>query len=330
MNLSELEGKRVLITGASGLIGQALISYLSEHRGKKPIEILALVRNRERAQKVFADFQTEHLSYLECDVLDLKPINIDVNYIIHGASRTASRDFVEHPVEVIRDSVKGTENLLEFARVNPIESFVYLSTMEVYGAPDTDGKIAESHVADLDAMAVRSCYPESKRLCECLCASYFTEYSVPTKVVRLTQTFGEGVAYSDNRVFAEFARCVIEGRNIVLKTKGETKRNYLYTKDAATAILTVLLKGKNKEAYNAANEETYCSIYEMACLVSEKFGRQKTAVIVEESNIEAMGYAPSLKMNLSSEKLRALGWRPTVGLEAMYERMIEDMKKRAN
>ena len=49
---------------------------------------------------------------------------------------------------------------------------------------------------------------------------------------------------------------MIEERDIILKTKGETKRNYLYTQDAVEAIFTVLLKGKNGEAYNAANEVT--------------------------------------------------------------------------
>ena len=89
--------------------------------------------------------------------------------------------------------------------------------MEVYGAPSEESKITESSPSELDTMSVRSCYPESKRICECLCASYASQYGVPAKVVRLTQTFGHGVEYSDKRVFAEFARSVIEKKNIVLK-----------------------------------------------------------------------------------------------------------------
>ena len=119
-------------------------------------------------------------------------------------------------------------------------------------------------------MNVRSSYPESKRLCESLCSAYASEYGVPAKVVRLTQTFGVGVSYNDGRVFAEFARCAIEGRDIVLKTKGQTKRNYIDIDDAVNAIFTVLLKGVAGEAYNVANEDTYCSIYEMANMVAEK------------------------------------------------------------
>ena len=175
-------------------------------------------------------------------------------------------------------------------------------------------------------MAVRSCYPESKRMCESLCASYASEYGVPAKVVRLTQTFGPGVAYNDGRVFAEFARCAIEGRNIVLNTKGETKRNYLYTEDAANALFTVLAKGVPGEAYNAANEETYCTIYEMACLVAKECAGGKIEVEVRErADAAKLGYAPTLHMNLDASKLRSLGWEPQVGFVDMYKNTIQAM-----
>ena len=148
-----------------------------------------------------------------------------------------------------------------------------------------------------------------------------------TRVLRLTQTFGPGVDYQDARVFAEFARCVIEGKNIVLKTKGETKRNYLYTADAVTAILIVLLEGKIGEAYNAANEQTYCSIYDMAVLAAEHCAAGRISVEVQgEKNAEALGYAPTLHMNLDTGKLRALGWKASCTLPEMFDRMIEDMR----
>lgn len=207
-----------------------------------------------------------------------------------------------------------------------VKGFVYLSSMEVYGSPLNDLKIDEKHGTNLDTMKVRSCYPESKRMCESLCASYSSEFGVPAKVVRLTQTFGPGVKYDDGRVFAEFARCAIERRNIVLKTKGETRRSYLYTEDAVNAILTVLYNGIPGQAYNAANEETYCSIYEMAKMVAGRFGDNSVKVLVEETNPEKLGYAPVLYMNLDTTKLHNLGWKAKFNLESMYQNMIEDMK----
>lgn len=316
---------KFLVTGATGLVGSAVVRKLLN---QGDINVVALVRNEEKAKKVFNDCKTDNLEIMVSDICELKAEQMGVDYIIHAASQTSSKAFVDQPVETIKTAIKGTAAVLEFARANQVKSFVYLSSMEVYGSPDNDEKIFEENGTNLDTMKVRSCYPESKRMCENLCVSYFSEYGVPVKIIRLTQTFGEGVEYNDGRVFAEFARCAIEGRDIILKTKGETKRNYLYLDDAVEAVFTVLMKGENGNAYNAANEDTYCSIYEMAKLVAEKCAGNKIKVVIcEQQDVSKFGYAPVLKMNLSTEKLRNLGWQAGTNLEDMFNILIGDMKK---
>ena len=331
--LKELCGKTVLITGATGLIGQTLTRVLLQYGAgegpEKKIHVIACVRDREKADRLFEGFASGNLTYLVCDIASLHAKKADrkVDYMIHAASQTSSRAFVEQPVETIFTAVNGTRSALEFARQNEVRCFVYLSTMEVYGAPVDDEKIDEKHGTNLDTMQPRSCYPESKRLCEVLCASWQKEYGVPVRVLRLTQTFGPGVRYDDGRVFAEFARCVIEGRDIVLKTEGLTCRSYLYTADAVSAILTVLLRGSDGEAYNAANEETYCSIREMADLAARECAEGKIKVRIEaDRDPSVFGYAPTLHMNLDTSKLRALGWHPSCGLAESYRRMIKSMQ----
>ena len=322
------EGKKILITGATGLIGTAVILSMLEWNktAKEKIRITAVIRNVEKAKELFDGYDDSVMEYLVSDVCDVKSSDLGIDYVIHGASSTSSKAFVSTPVEIVKTAVLGTMNLLEFAKLNKVKGFVYLSSMEVYGTPMTEDKIDESRALTQNVLDVRACYPESKCMCENLCISYASEYGVPTKIVRLTQTFGPGVRYNDGRVFAEFARCVIESRDIVLKTKGETKRNYLYLADAVTAILTVLLDGETANAYNAANEDTYCSIYDMACAVARLNSRIK--VVIEEGNdIGKLGYNPTMKMNLSSEKLRRLGWKSAYGLMDMYQRMIDSMNQ---
>ncbi|MDE6550685.1 MAG: NAD(P)-dependent oxidoreductase [Clostridia bacterium] len=327
MDISRLKGKSVLVTGASGLIGRDIVARLLSYDLEQPITVYALVRNELKARKAFEGLHKDNLRYIVCDVCNLKIEDMGVDYIIHCASHTASKDFIDSPVDVITDIFAGAENILKFAKVNNARGLVYLSTMEVYGSPTIEHKVYETSASYLDVMQARSSYPEAKRACECLCAAYASQYGVNAKVVRLTQTFGRGVSYNDKRVFAEFARCVIEGRDIVLKTKGETMRNYLSTDDATDAILTVLLDGKAGEAYNAANEDTYCSIYDMARLVADNFGTGKVSVRIEEQDISLFGYAPTLKMDLSSAKLAALGWKARKGLKEMFAETIEDMRK---
>ena len=328
LDLSKMDGKTILVTGATGLIGSTLIRLLgryAETAHSQP-RILALVRSQEKAERVFGG---ELMEQLDCVVGDVTvPMTIDgpVDYIIHGASQTSSRSFVSEPVETIRTALRGTANMLELAREKKVKSFVYLSSMEVYGAPQTATKIGEANPTNLDTMAIRSSYPESKRMCEALCAAYFSEYGVPSKVIRLTQTIGPGVAYEDGRVFAEFARCVIENRDIVLHTLGQTKRSYLYTVDAATAILTVLLAGENGQAYNAANEDTYCSIVDLGRTALAHSQDRGLTIRIEADNDGTRGYAPTLHMNLDTSKLRRLGWRPAGDLSHMFEMLIASMR----
>ena len=89
----------------------------------------------------------------------------------------------------------------------------------------------------------------------------------------------------------------------------------------------MLLKGRIGEAYNAANENTYCSIYEMATMVAKVCSHNKIEVVVEnEKDMEKFGYAPVLHMNLDSSKLQALGWKAQYNLQDMYEDMIDDLR----
>lgn len=159
---------------------------------------------------------------------------------------------------------------------------------------------------------------------ECLCASYAKEYDVPVKIARLSQTFGPGVDYNDGRVFAEFARCAMEKRDIVLHTEGKTVRTYCYVKDAVNALLYILLRGNAGEAYNVTNMDTAVSIREMAEMVCQTIGDGTIKTVVEiPEDLDSFGYNPEMIICLDSSKLNKLGWVATVGLEEMYRRMID-------
>ena len=319
MKVEELIGKKVYITGATGLIGSNLVNELLKIKG---IDIILQVRNKEKAKRMFG----ERVKYEVCELLDTPKYEGMVDYIVHCANPTSSQFFVNNPVETINLAVNGTIKILEFAKEKNVDGFVFLSTMEVYGYPERGHKVKENEGGSFDTSVVRNCYPLSKQTCESLCAAYASEYGVPTRVLRLTQTFGPGVDYNDGRVFAEFARCAIEKKDIVLKTKGETEREYLYTLDAVSAILTVLLDGKDGEVYTAANEDTFCSVYEMAKMVADMSGIN---VLIKEQDISELGYANTLHMDLDTSKLKSLGWKPNFGLKEMFRNLLESLKKRS-
>lgn len=281
----QLNNKTVFVTGGTGLIGYTLISAMlyKNLTHNSNIKIIALVRDIAKAKAKFASQlqQNANIVFVTGNVEQLPQIKSGVDYIIHGASPTASAYFAEKPVETITTAMQGTLNVLNLAKEKNVQGIVYLSSMEVYGAPHSDDLIDETAGTTVDTMSVRSCYPEAKRLCEALCASYAGEYKVPAKAVRLAQTFGPGIERNDNRVFAEFLRCAENRQDIILQTDGQSKRCYLYTADAAAAILTILLHGNAGEAYNAANKNTYCSIMEMAQMVAREIADNEITVKVQ-------------------------------------------------
>lgn len=305
----EFRRKSFFITGATGLIGFSLIRVLLEANKEYELDlkVYALVRDLKRANNKFKEFEkNEALELCLGSVEELPLISDSVDYIVHGASQTLSKEMVDHAVETIETAVNGTKNLLELAREKKTDSFVYLSSMEMYGHPVKGHKVTEDEAGMLSPLILRNSYPISKLMCESMCCAYASEYGVPAKIARLTQTFGPNVNYNDTRIFSYFASCVSEGKDIVLKTKGESERSYLFSTDAATAILVILLKGKNGQAYNCADERTYCSIADMAEKVAKDGGvRVRYEVEDEEKN----GFPKPVYMDLDTTLLKGLGWK---------------------
>ena len=329
--LKEFQKGTILVTGATGLLGNQVIRTLLEHnkRNQATVTVVALVRNKEKAEKLFSDVL--NMSHFKLHVADIQtPIEITetIDSIIHGASVTDSSSFVTYPVDTIKTAIDGTKNLLDLAVEKKVKGFLYLSSLEVYGFPDPHrGMVSEEDYGYLDPLSVRSSYSEGKRMVECLCVAYLEQYGVPIKIARLTQTFGSGVSYSDNRVFAQFARSILEGKNIVLKTTGETVRSYCYTSDAVHALFYILLKGDHGQAYNVANKMTAISIRDMAELVITNFSQGKSKLVFDiAENPEKLGYNPVMKIELDTNKLERLGWKPKVGMEDMYNRLIKSMR----
>ncbi|WP_018598452.1 NAD-dependent epimerase/dehydratase family protein [Blautia producta] len=330
--LKEIDGgSTILVTGATGMIGFQIIQSIVFHNNicNKNIKIIALARNKKKADDLFKGLVDEgKVDVYICDINEKIEISNQIDYIIHGASATSSRYFVTNPVETILTALHGTKNILEIAKEKNIKKMVYLSSLEVYGTPDEKmDYITEKDYGYLDPMQVRSSYSEGKRMAECLCASYAKEYKVPVLVARLSQTFGAAVSYEDSRVFAEFARCVIEKRNIVLHTAGRTVRSYCYTKDAITAIVCLLTRGKAGEAYNITNMNTAISIKEMAELVSRLSSDHAVKLVYDiPEDVAELGYNPEMIIRLDNTKLKLLGWTPTTDLEEMYVRLIKSME----
>ncbi|WP_018305801.1 NAD-dependent epimerase/dehydratase family protein [Desulfitobacterium hafniense] len=328
--LDPLRNKRILITGATGLIGSQIVKTLLMFNDicNARIEIIGIARNKEKTATVFPDWHSrKDFKMVFADISDEINCEKEIDFIVHGANTTSSKEYVNKPVETALAIINGTNNILQFAINHNVKSMVYLSSMEVYGTPDQQNSYMRENMAGyINTLNVRSSYSEGKRMAENLCACYCQEYNVPVKIARLAQVFGTGVSLKDNRVFMQFAMSVINHKNIVLHTSGDSYGNYCYTRDAVSAILLLLEKGINGEAYNVVNEATNIKIKEMADLVADKIANGEISVICDvPDSAMKYGYAPDVTLKLSAEKMSKLGWKSEVGLEEMYRRMIQSL-----
>ena len=334
INWEEFSNKTFLISGSTGLLGSLLVKtllYISQAR-KLNIRIIAIIRNEDKAERIFCDFSKEKenvyysLEFIKVDITKTMNIECNVDYIIHCASPTSSRYFITYPVETIEQTVLGTKNLLDVAVKTNCKKFIYISSMEMYGQPSIDNDlIYEDNYGYINHLSIRSCYSEGKRICECLSVSASAEYGLDVSIARLAQTFGAGTPVTDSRVFSQFAKKVINKENIVLHTNGLSEGNYVYSSDAVIAILLLVQKGGNQEAYNVVNESSHMTIKNMAELVATTISNNEIKVEYDV-NHEDLGYAPNVKLKLSSKKLRELGWKPEIGMVEAYNRLIASFK----
>lgn len=325
----KLRDSAVLVTGATGLIGGALVRALSaaNKRHSLNMRLIAHGRNKDKGETFAQELGAEFIAGdVRCRAA-LTDIAERIDYIFHCAAVTNSADMLAKPVDVITTAVGGTRNMLELAREKGCKGFVFLSSMEIYGQTESR-EVRENDLGYLDLLSTRSSYPESKRLCEALCIAYAAQFRVPAKIARLAQTFGAGTPRDDTRVFAQFARSSAAGSDIQLHTEGKSRGNYCYTSDTVRGLLTILLKGESGAAYNVANPAASATIREMAELVANEVCGGKIKVVVNiPEDIAKRGYAPDVGCTLNADKLIALGWAPKYGLADMYRRMLADWKE---
>lgn len=307
-----MNDSRFLITGATGLIGSALVSYLQTRFSN--VQMVLPVRNKIKAESMFAD--SANVTIVECDLLTTDfEFAHDIDYIVHCASPTASAYFVEHPVETYNSVFLPSLHLLQYATRHEVKGFVYLSSLEVYGTVADDGKpLNEEALGNIDLTSPRSSYPLAKRAVEHLCALYAHQYQVPVTVARLTQTTGPGVSFEDNRVINAFCRAASQNEDIILYTAGESSRPYCHIDDAISAILILLHKGVTGETYNVANESTFISALNLALFIKEHLN---PSINVKVELKDDVPYAPPTNIRMSTSKLLALGWKPQQSLEVI-------------
>lgn len=313
--------KNILITGATGLIGSALVRRLMR---ETDYAVYASGRNEERAGRIFVEFwESDRFHFLKHDVTEPLCSDIIFHYMIDAASGANPLLYSTDPVGVMKGNLLGVCNLLDYGVRHGLEKFVYVSSGESYG--EGDGRVFdEDYSGYVNTMSFRSCYPSSKRAAETLCACYSHQYGIKCMVARPCHVYGPGFTESDNRVYAQFIRNVLRGEDIVMKSTGSQFRSWIYVEDCVDALLCILHNGESAQAYNIADENSNISIRELAEMVAEIGGQRVRMELPDD--VEKAGYNPVTKSVFSTDKMKALGWAISGTMYDKVKTTIEECK----
>lgn len=312
----------ILVTGATGLIGGCLTDLLMQY---SQCHVFAMGRNSKRAMKRFAGYAANpRFHFVRHDICQPLTLDTDFRYVIHAASPASPNFFKESPVEVMTSNLLGLSNLVEYGLKHHLQRMVYVSSGEVYG--EGDGSVfTEESSGYIDILSSRSCYPSSKRAAETLCASYVQEYDAQIVIARPCHTYGPYFTESDNRVYAQFIRNVLNAEDIVMKSRGEQYRSWIYVVDCAAAVLLLLTQGQCGQAYNVANSESNITIYDLAQKIASIGNRKVDMQISCDGNT-----TPITKAVFSTRKIEMLGWKPLFSMDVGLQHTISTMVREKN
>ena len=315
--IEALRGKRVLITGATGLIGVHLIDVLMR---LGDVKVIAIGRNKEKARERLGEyFEHPDFSFREQDVLNPFPEGLKADIIVPLASNTHPLAYSRYPVETVLINVKGAEHALSLARRSGAV-VLYPSTVEVYGGSDGKESFSETDTGKLTLATSRACYTESKRVSEALCQSYLAEYGVESKIVRLPRVFGPTMLGSDTKASSQFIIKSLLREDVVLKSKGDQFFSFCYVSDAVAAMLYILLHGKAGESYNVSSPACDILLKDFASLCAGFNGKQ--VVFDLPSEVESKGYSIADRAVMDNYKLTALGFSLMYGAKEGIERTM--------
>lgn len=327
-NLAVIANSKVLITGATGLIGTVIVDAIMYANNLYNLNTTVVVTSRsiENIQKRFGGYlESDKCEVLIGDISDTSFVDlcVPVDYIIHLASNTHPRLYSTHPIETIRTIVSGTENILEIAAKYNTKRIVYASSVEVYGENKGDlERFSEEDLGYINSNTLRAGYAESKRLSEALAQAYISEKNIDAVSMRLGRVYGATFLDSDTKSTTQFIKNTLLKQDIVLKSKGEQEYSHIYVTDMAVATFFLLANGERGDAYNISHDEVIM-LKDVAGVLA---GISGAKVVYEIDDVNAGGSVVQ-KALMDTSKIKQLGWEARYDIKSGMGRTIQILQE---
>ncbi|MDE7173357.1 MAG: NAD-dependent epimerase/dehydratase family protein [Helicobacter sp.] len=290
--LESIEGKTLLITGASGLIGRFFVDSLLA----SDVDFRLILPLRHNMS--FSDSRAQSLVANICEPLNL-PSATKLDAIVHLASPAFPAAYHQYPLEPVMLNVDATRHLLELASTHHAK-FIFSSSCEIYG--ESAKILAETDMGYLDCMQPRNCYNESKRLAETLTQVYAQYRGIESIILRFPRVFGATFSAQNNSACASFLRDCAMDRDIWLKSEGQQQYSFLYVGDCVQAIAFALAKLPANQAYNVA--ASAMKLYDFALEIV----KLNPKILLKHERAELIGYGKTQYVVFDTSKIQKHGF----------------------
>ena len=333
----KLAGRRMLITGGAGFLGHYLVQSALHWNSTRPGPAIDVTIYDSYIRGV-PDWLKRldgnpHLHLQKHNLAEPLPPNMgEFEYIIHAASIASPTYYRKDPIGTMDANINGLRNLLDYARARkdsgkPFEGFLFYSSSEIYGDPSPDAiPTPETYRGLVSCTGPRACYDEAKRYGETLCVNFAQQAGVPVKAARPFNNYGPGLKITDRRVLPDFARDVLNGRDIVMLSDGSPKRTFCYVADAICGYYKVLVKGRPGEAYNIGVEKPEISMLELAekvvALGREFFGYQGRIIRQASNDKDYLLDNPNRRCPIIDKARTELGYNPQILVDEGLRRSL--------
>jgi UDP-glucose 4-epimerase len=220
MSTSDLNGRRVLVTGGAGFIGRHVVSRLSADGAQ--VRVVDLQPHADPSVDIVVG------DIADPEVLT-RALQGGFDSIVHLAAVTSVLRSVQEPELTFRTNVIGTNALLEAGREAGVTSLAFASTNAVTG-PMKAPKISEA--ATLEPLTP---YGSTKAAGEMLMSAYTASYGMRCACIRLTNVYGPGMQAKDS-IIARLMRCIRLGTTFEIYGDGTQVRDYVHAFDVVAAM----------------------------------------------------------------------------------------------
>jgi len=329
-------GATILVTGCAGFLGFYFLSYLVRYASELGLSkvigldtfLLAKPAWLEKLQAEFPGTLSLHTFDVARDKLEsIKGVD-EARYVVHMASIASPTFYRKFPLETIDANIWGLRHLLDyFQKSKKLEGFLFFSSSEIYGDPDSAHiPTAEDYRGNVSAIGPRACYDEAKRFGETLCHVFATTYGMPITLARPFNNYGPGMRLDDRRLPADFARNVMEGKDLVIHSDGAPTRTFCYVADAITGYLLCLLH-RSFDVFNIGIEKPEITVAQLADIyrkAGQKIMDYKGAVRYEPSgDKDYLGHNPQRRRPVITRAREVLGYDPQIQVEEGIARYLQ-------